>query len=162
MPRQTSTPLQHLAKWLLSNQYTLATAESCTGGGLLAAATAIPGSSQWLNGGIVSYTEEVKEKVLGVSLQTIQQYGVVSSQVAQQMALHALHMFNSSIAVATTGYAGPSGGDKNFPIGTVWIALATSKGVTAKLFHFKGGRTQVQQKAIDAAYRFAWKSLCTN
>ena len=119
---------------------TIATAESCTGGNIAHQITLVPGSSQYFNGGVVCYANEVKINTLGVSIQDIQQYGAVSETVARQMAEGARKRLNTDFAIATTGVAGPDGGSDEKPVGTVWIAVADSTGTIAKKCFFPSTR----------------------
>jgi len=108
----------------------LATAESCTGGLLASTITDVPGASEVFAGGIVSYTDAVKEKVLGVPSGPFRRLGAVSRPVARAMAERARKKFRTDFALATTGFAGPNGGTKEKPVGTVYIALAHRSGTT--------------------------------
>ena len=130
---------------------TLATAESCTGGGIGAALTAVPGSSTVYKGGIISYTNEVKEKLLGVPAEMLAQYGAVSQPVAQAMAEGARKQLQSDIAVSVTGLAGPGGDEYGNPVGTVFIGYADANKSYAKEFHFSGDREAVRNQGICAA-----------
>lgn len=103
---------------------TIGTAESCTGGLIGAALTAIPGSSAVFHGGIIAYDNRIKSKVLGVSPELLKQHGAVSGQVAQAMARGAIETLDVDIAVSVTGIAGPGGGTKQKPVGTVYIGIA--------------------------------------
>lgn len=137
---------------------TLATAESCTGGGIGAALTAIPGSSKIYKGGIVCYTNWVKEQVLGVPGETLEKYGAVSSQVAQAMAQCVKERLQADVAVSVTGLAGPEGDDRGNPVGTVFIGYCDADKVYAAEYHFDGSRQQVREKAIYAALELILKN----
>ena len=130
---------------------TLATAESCTGGGIGAVLTAVPGSSAVYKGGIISYTNEVKEKLLGVSAQVLSVYGAVSAPVAEAMAQGARRTLEADIAVSVTGLAGPGGDEFGNPVGTVFVGYADKECVVSKEFHFEGDRETVRQQTIAAA-----------
>lgn len=130
---------------------TLATAESCTGGGIGAALTAVPGSSAVYKGGIVSYTNEVKEKLLGVPGEMLEAYGAVSAPVAQAMAEGARKTLQTDIAVSVTGLAGPGGDEYGNPVGTVFIGYADENKSYAKEYHFSGDREAVRQQAVQMA-----------
>jgi nicotinamide-nucleotide amidase len=121
---------------LLNKHYTVATAESCTGGQIAALLTSISGSSAYFKGSVVAYDNAVKTQVLGVDAKNISQYGAVSEQVVMQMAQGVQRIMHTDFAVATSGIAGPTGGTPDKPIGTVWIAVASPQSVTASLFHF--------------------------
>jgi len=114
---------------LTAQKKTLALAESCTGGLIANRITNVPGASEIFLGGVVSYANEVKENFLGVHAETLQQHGAVSEKVAREMAMGAREKFGSDFAIAVTGIAGPGGGTKAKPVGTVFIALAASSGV---------------------------------
>ncbi len=135
------------------NGRTLATAESCTGGAIGAALTAIPGSSAVYKGGIISYTNEVKIKELGVHPETLDRLGAVSAEVAQQMALGAKERLASDIAISVTGLAGPTGDDFGNPVGTVYIGYADGACAFAKKFVFGGDREQVRELAVVTALK---------
>ena len=107
----------------------LVTAESCTGGWVSQAVTAIAGSSEWFERGFVVYSNSAKEELLGVRSETLQRYGAVSEQTARELALGALARSKGTISVAVTGVAGPSGGSAEKPVGLVWLAWATSEGL---------------------------------
>ncbi len=130
---------------------TLATAESCTGGGIGSALTAVPGSSAVYKGGIISYTNEVKEKLLGVPAEMLEAYGAVSEPVAQAMAVGARKALQTDIAVSVTGLAGPGCDEYSNPVGTVFIGYADANKSYAKEFHFSGDREAVRNQAICAA-----------
>ena len=130
---------------------TLVTAESCTGGGIGAALTAVPGSSEVYKGDIISYTNWVKENVLGVNTDLLERYGAVSAPVAEQMALGARKVLQADIAVSVTGLAGPGGDEYGNPVGTVFIGYCDSTTTKVFPFCFGGDREAVRNQAIDAA-----------
>ena len=132
---------------------TLVTAESCTGGGIGAALTAISGSSAVYKGGIISYTNEVKHKLLGVDADLLEREGAVSAPVAQVMAIGARCALNADIAVSVTGLAGPGGDEFGNPVGTVYIGYADETVATSRHFLFKGDREAVRAQAVDAALK---------
>ena len=127
---------------------TLSTAESCTGGGIGAALTAVSGSSAVYKGGIISYTNEIKKNLLGVPAAMLAQYGAVSEPVAQAMAEGARKALQTDIAVSVTGLAGPGGDEYGNPVGTVFIGYADKTKSYAKEFHFAGNREDVRNQAI--------------
>lgn len=140
---------QHLGEQLLQRNWRIATAESCTGGGVAAAITAIPGSSAWFEYGIVSYANAAKEKLLGVSRETLEREGAVSEAVVIEMARGVLALSGADIAVAISGVAGPGGGSPEKPVGTVWFAWGTAAGkIKTELKHFEGDRAEVQRLAV--------------
>lgn len=130
---------------------TLVTAESCTGGGIGAALTAIPGSSSVYKGGVISYCNEVKEQVLGVSREVLEQCGAVSSPTAGMMASGVRKLLRADVAVSVTGLAGPDGDEFGNPVGTVYIGYADSANATVQKFCFEGDRESVRTQAIAAA-----------
>ncbi len=130
---------------------TLSTAESCTGGYIAHLITQHPGCSSVYLGGAVAYAYELKESILGVKASTLSEFGAVSEQTVTEMALGAIAHFNTDYSVAVSGIAGPDGGTDDKPVGTVWIAVATRKGVTAKVFSFGNRRLQnIERSAIAA------------
>lgn len=140
-----------LGRDLVACQATLATAESCTGGGLGAAITAVSGSSDWYLGGYVTYSNLRKIRDLGVEAETIERDGAVSETVAKAMAEGTRARTGASIAVSTTGIAGPGGGSREKPVGTVWIGIADSSGVEARRFQLPGDRQVVRRRTMLAA-----------
>lgn len=138
-----------LGEKLLASGWRVATAESCTGGGIAAAITAVAGSSSWFEYGIVSYANSAKEKLLQVNPQTLLDHGAVSQAVVEQMAAGVLRLSGADIAVAVSGVAGPSGGTAEKPVGTVWFAWGLAGGeLRSECFHFVGDRASVQSQAV--------------
>lgn len=130
---------------------TLSLAESCTGGKLASLFTAIPGSSRYFKGGVVSYTNEAKNEILGVSNTEIEEKGAVSRSVVEQMALGAQRIFHSDCAMATSGIAGPGGGSPGKPVGTVWIAVAYKNKLVSEKFQFSNNRESNIIRASNTA-----------
>ncbi|EGC19922.1 CinA family protein [Prevotella multiformis] len=116
---------------LYASGLTIGTAESCTGGRISEAIIAIPGSSDYYKGGIVAYTDEVKEKILGVSHEVLEEKTAVSEEVAREMVLGTIQAIGVDFAIASTGYAGPGGGTKDIPVGTIWLAYGSKNEVRA-------------------------------
>lgn len=143
---------QAVAEALQHHQRTLVAAESCTGGWIAKTLTDLPGSSAWFEAGVVSYSYQAKESLLGVSRQTLERTGAVSEETVLEMVSGALDRFNAGMAVAVTGIAGPSGGTPEKPVGTVWIGWKR-RGAEAKarLFHFAGDREAVRRQTVAAA-----------
>ena len=137
---------------------TLVTAESCTGGGIGAALTAIPGSSEVYKGGIISYTNEMKEKLLGVSRELLTQCGAVSREVAAAMAEGVRKRLCADVAVSVTGLAGPGGDDFGNPVGTVYIGYADANGSCVEKHLFSGNREAVRAQAIQVALQIILKN----
>jgi len=131
--------------------WTIATAESCTGGKLAALLNKHSGSSAWYWGSVVAYDNSVKRNVLGVSQENLDTFGAVSEQVVRQMADGARRVCGTDIAIATSGVAGPTGGTADKPVGTVWIAWATPDGTTAECFHLGRLREQITDRACTKA-----------
>lgn len=132
---------------------TLATAESCTGGGIGDALTAVAGASNVYKGGIISYCNEIKHNLLDVPEEILAQYGAVSDPVAQAMAKGARGALNADVAVSVTGLAGPSGDEYGNPVGTVYIGYADANTCLSRHFLFSGDRESVRGQAIEAALK---------
>lgn len=132
---------------------TLVTAESCTGGGIGSALTAIPGSSEVYKGGIISYCNWVKEHILGVDGAALDTLGAVSAPVAEAMAVGARRVLDADIAVSVTGLAGPGGDDFGHPVGTVFIGYSDCHTTLSREFHFPGNREQVRTAAQEEALK---------
>jgi nicotinamide-nucleotide amidase len=130
----------------------LASAESCTGGGLAEALTRISGSAKWFDRGFVTYSNGAKKEMLGVSQRTLAKNGAVSEPVAREMAAGVLKKTPGDIAVSITGIAGPTGGSRSKPVGLVWFAWAERKGaVQSRAFRFDGGRLEIRRQAVAVA-----------
>lgn len=136
---------------LLSKGLMMGTAESCTGGYIASLITSVPGSSSYFSGGIISYNNEVKHRILGVSSESLLQFGAVSQAVVQEMVTGVIRVLGCDCAVATSGIAGPSGGSPEKPVGTVWIAAACREQITTNLFHFSGTRQDIIEQASSQA-----------
>ena len=139
---------------------TLATAESCTGGMIGERITAVPGSSKVYKGGIISYTNEIKQNLLGVDKTLLEKEGAVSAPVAKAMAEGARRVLSADIAVSVTGLAGPGGDDRGNPVGTVYIGYADEKGAEAVSFLFAGDRDAVRIQASEAALELILSKNC--
>ena len=129
----------------------LATAESLTGGGIGQAITAVSGASAVFAGGIISYTNEVKHKVLGVPVEILDTCGAVSAPVAKAMAEGARKVIGADVAVSVTGLAGPDGDEVGNPVGTVFIGYADEQTAFAREYHFTGDRAGIREQTIEAA-----------
>ena len=130
---------------------TLATAESLTGGGIGSELTSVSGSSAVYKGGVISYTNEIKEKILGVRKETLEQFGAVSAPVAEEMVSGVRKLLGVDIAVSVTGLAGPGGDDFGNPVGTVYIGYEDCTHRFSKRYHFEGNRESVRIQTIHAA-----------
>jgi nicotinamide-nucleotide amidase len=141
-----------LGKKLEQKNWSLATAESCTGGGVAYFITNSPGTSTWFERGFVTYSNESKQEMLGVKEQTLGTKGAVSSETAKEMAEGALHHSRAQVSLAITGIAGPTGGSKDKPIGTVWFGWAgTTFKTVAYCEQISGDRAAVREKSIAIA-----------
>lgn len=151
-----------LGRLLTSKNATLATAESCTGGKIAQVITSVPGASNYFKGSVVSYATETKISVLGISSELIKEHSVVSFEVVKEMALAAKRMMNTDYAIATTGNAGPSKGDGNSEIGTVFIAIATPNDLIVEEFNFGQPRVKVIDRAVNKAFEMLQKEILKN
>ena len=152
--------VDNLAALLLEKRLMMGTAESCTGGMIAHLITSKAGSSAYFKGSVVSYCNEVKQQVLGVSAKDLLDYGAVSQPVVEQMALGAVRVLGCDCAVATSGIAGPSGAVPGKPVGTVWIAAAYKDEVTSQCFHFSADRAGNIEAASEAALTMLYQWLC--
>lgn len=152
MHKDLDRAIENLATTLvqkaIATKITITTAESCTGGLLSGAITNISGSSNVFSYGFVTYANEAKTKMLGVSKDTLKQYGAVSEETAAAMATGALSVANADIAVSVTGIAGPTGGSATKPVGLVYISTATKKEIITKRFVFDGNRHQIRLQTV--------------
>ena len=153
---ETNDIARKIVETLTQKGRTVATAESCTGGAIAAAITAIPGSSAIFKGGIVAYSNEVKANVLGVSEETLATHGAVSEETVLQMAQGARALLKTDYAVATSGSAGPGGGTPEKPVGTVWMAIAAGDKTSAYCLR---QNDQGRNKNIELAVRHALQFL---
>ena len=151
---KTQNIVIELAEVLSTSGETMATAESCTGGWIGQVCTDLPGSSAWFNGGIISYSNAAKQKLLAVPEQALIQQGAVSEAVASAMAEGALAALDADYSVAVTGIAGPDGGTEEKPVGTVWVAWCVSgRAPMATRFQFTGDRKQIRERTVAAALK---------
>ncbi|MBP2673641.1 MAG: hypothetical protein H6Q84_481 [Deltaproteobacteria bacterium] len=158
--RLTDAAASRLGGLLRSSGKTLAVAESCTGGLLAGAITAVPGSSDYFLGGVVAYHDDVKKGALGVPTRLLETHGAVSSEVAAAMAEGVLERFPTDVSIATTGVAGPGGGSLEKPVGTVWVAVAFRDGVRySHRFRFRGDRGKVRRETVRACLAVAAELL---
>jgi len=140
--------LTELANALIRKRQTLATVESCTGGGIAAKCTDLAGSSEWFIGGVITYSNAMKIQ-LGVSQIDIESSGAVSRTVVEQMASKGLEYCQSDWCIAVSGVAGPGGGSMEKPVGTVWLAWAGPNLLRSESAFFSGDRVQVRQQTVD-------------
>lgn len=143
---------KQLGEFLQEQAWSISTAESCTGGGVAATITDIPGSSAWFQRGYITYCNQAKIDMLGVSADSLANHGAVSEVVAKQMAEGALNKSQANIAIATTGIAGPEGGSKDKPVGMVCFAWAFQHKATISTTKiFAGDRLSIRHQAIEYA-----------
>ena len=140
---------EQLGQKLLSRNWTLCTAESCTGGGVAAVITKIAGSSEWFEYGIVSYANAAKIKLLNVQTTTLEKFGAVSEETVTEMLKGVLTLSGAHVGIAVSGIAGPSGGTEEKPIGTVWFAVGECEKFQTFHQRFSGDRDSIQQQAIE-------------
>ncbi|RNL91078.1 competence/damage-inducible protein A [Sinomicrobium pectinilyticum] len=160
---ESDEPLEVLlGKLLADKKKTLAAAESCTGGMVSERMTSAPGASVYFRGGVVSYATETKADVLGVPQELIDKHSVVSAEVAEAMATGVRKLLKSDFAVSTTGNAGPTKGDSDAEIGTVYIGIATPKGVYSQKFNFGNHREKVLNKAVNKTLEMLWEEILKN
>ena len=147
-------PAQEIGDILRQKGLTLGTVESATGGLIASTITDIPGSSDYFKGSLVSYSNEIKMKVVGVSEETLERYGAVSSEVAEQMASGGKRVLDVDICLADTGIAGPGGATEDKPVGLFYLGMACPGGVIVKKHVFEGSREQNKQLAVKAALKW--------
>lgn len=147
--KEDKTIAQVLGELLLERELTVATAESCTGGNIAHRIVQVPGSSAYFLGSVVSYSNDVKANVLGVPRSDISSHGAVSREVAEAMAKGAAKLMRTDCAIATSGIAGPDGGTKYKPVGTVWIAVKYGDQTVSECLHFAGDRNTVIESATN-------------
>ncbi|MEM0516413.1 CinA family protein [Pseudoalteromonas sp. YIC-827] len=155
----TQTLAAQLGVILTDKQMMITTAESCTGGGIAYAITDTPGSSHYFAEAAVTYSNEAKQERLGVSAQTLAQFGAVSEQTVVEMARGAAHTAQADVAVVTSGIAGPDGGSDDKPVGLVWFAVYFDQQVYTEERHFMGDRAYVREQAISHALDMVVKIL---
>lgn len=148
------TLLQEVTQQLAQRGETITCAESCTGGLLAAALTRLPGSSAWFETGFVTYSNEAKQRLLGVSADSLRQYGAVSEAVVHEMAAGARQAADADYALSISGIAGPGGGSPEKPVGTVCFGLADRQTTYARTARFNGNRDEIRRQAVDFALAF--------
>ena len=140
-----------LGRALIVREWRVSTAESCTGGWIAKALTDVPGSSQWFDSGVVSYSNAAKEQLLGVPRELLEAHGAVSEAVVRAMAEGVRARIGVDLAIAVSGIAGPGGGTADKPVGTVWFAWATPQGTSAECREFGGDREAVRRFSVAHA-----------
>ena len=156
---ETMTPEEKAVKLLGEAGYTVSTAESCTGGLLAGTLINVPGASQVINAGFITYSNEAKMAHLGVLEDTLEKYGAVSEQTARQMAEGAAKHGPADVGISTTGIAGPDGGTKDKPVGLVYIGCCVRGSVTVKECRFSGTRKEIRMSAVLSALELLNKCL---
>ena len=151
MKRKSESMEVEIGRLLMQRGLKLGLAESCTGGLVGHLITNVPGSSEYFMGGVISYAYETKVSILGVSWDTLKNYGAVSHETVLEMARGAKKLFDVDIAVSISGIAGPGGGSEGKPIGTTWVGLAANDGEWTREFHFDGDREENKASSADAA-----------
>lgn len=153
------TVAEILGSLLTKKQFTVSTAESCTGGNIAHEITAVAGCSSYFKGTVVAYANEVKQNVLGVSQETLEKEGAVSEPTVRQMVEGVAQKLHTNCAIATSGIAGPGGGTDEKPVGTVWIAATANGKTVSELYHFAGNRSRVINHATTMAQLMLIKML---
>ncbi len=157
-----ASPVEQLSAKLRNMSLMIATAESCTGGMLASALTALPGSSEIFERGFVTYSNEAKQELLEVPADILRQHGAVSAQTANAMVRGAIKHSRAEIAVAVTGIAGPGGGSDDKPVGLVYIAYGAKDGaIQCGQYNFKGDRAAIREQTVDSALKALVKFLDT-
>ena len=151
MKRKPESMEVEIGRLLMQRGLKLGLAESCTGGLVGHLITNVPGSSEYFMGGVISYAYEAKVSILGVSWNTLKNYGAVSHETVLEMARGAKKIFNVDVAVSISGIAGPGGGSEDKPVGTTWVGLVATDGEWTREFHFDGDREENKASSADAA-----------
>jgi PncC family amidohydrolase len=151
--------LNDIARSLIKKKLSLSICESCTGGMLGTFITSEPGSSKYFCGGVIAYSDEVKQRVVGVRQATLSKYGAVSAEVVREMAQGVLKRFKADISISITGIAGPTGGTKKKPVGLVYLCVATRQHVAVENCMFKGSRNQIRREACKKVLRLLKRLL---
>lgn len=150
---------EKIVRFLNEHNMTITTVESCTGGLIAARLVNVSGASNVFSEGYVTYSEDAKTKMVGVNPETIKKYNVVSEEVAYEMASGGAKTANADVAVSVTGVAGPLGGTKDIPVGTVCIGVYYKNKVITEKFLFNGDRLQVRNQAVDKALEMVWNEF---
>lgn len=150
---------EKIVRFLNEHNMMITTVESCTGGLIAARLVNVSGASNVFSEGYVTYSEDAKTKMVGVNTETIKKYNVVSEEVAYEMASGGAKTANADVAVSVTGVAGPLGGTKDIPVGTVCIGVYYKNKVITEKFLFNGDRLQVRNQAVDKALEMVWNEF---
>lgn len=152
---------EKIVQALKNKNYTITTAESCTGGLLAGRILNVAGASAVYNEGHITYSNEAKERLLGVAHDTLEKYGAVSRQTAAEMAKGAACVANAEVGLSTTGIAGPGGGTPEKPVGLVYVGCSINGQVTVEECRFKGNREENRNAAVEAVLQLLWEQLVT-
>lgn len=150
---------EKIVRFLNEHNMMITTVESCTGGLIAARLVNVSGASNVFSEGYVTYSEDAKTKMVGVNPETIKKYNVVSEEVAYEMASGGAKTANADVAVSVTGVAGPLGGTKDIPVGTVCIGVYYKNKVITEKFLFNGDRLQIRNQAVDKALEMVWNEF---
>jgi nicotinamide-nucleotide amidase len=151
---------EQLGECLIARKMKLAVAESCTGGWLAKVITDLPGSSDWFNGSLVTYSNEAKQRILGVQKATLDEFGAVSGETVLEMSDGILSHMEADVALSISGIAGPGGGSGDKPVGLVWFSWGRpDKPVLAEFHHFEGDREAVRRQAVEKALQLLLNML---
>lgn len=161
MDKALETLSADIGKILTEKGFSLSTAESCTGGLLSHVLTGVSGSSSYFIGGVVAYSNPIKESILGVDSNTLAQHGAVSQETAIEMAAGIREKFKTDFGLSTTGIAGPTGGTPTKPVGLVWMGISSPAGTQAFEGHFSGGREGIKNSTVQEILSRLIKSLTT-
>jgi PncC family amidohydrolase len=142
---------QKVQEFCLRKGWSVAVAESCTGGLLGGSLTALAGSSEYFLGGVIAYSNDLKTSLLNIPSTLLDSEGAVSMLVVEAMAQGVAAVTNADCGISVTGVAGPSGGTPEKPVGTVWVAVSLPSGMTSRLYNFSGNRDEVREQAVQAA-----------
>ena len=143
----------------LEKKLTVTTAESCTGGMIASSIVSISGSSAIFKSSVMTYSNDMKSKILNIPLKLINENGAVSKIIAYTMASNVLDLMNSDLSIAVTGIAGPSGGSKNKPVGLVYIGIGTKQNIVTKRYLFKGNRLKIRQETTLESLKLSNKII---
>jgi PncC family amidohydrolase len=144
-------PAQKVQELCLRRGWSIAVAESCTGGLLGGSLTDLPGSSGYFLGGVIAYSNDLKTSLLNIPSTLLDSEGAVSRPVVEAMAQGVAAVTNADCGISVTGVAGPSGGTPEKPVGTVWVAVSLPSGTVSRLFTFSGDRRVIREKTVEAA-----------
>lgn len=146
---------EKLMELLLDKEYTITTVESCTGGLLMGTILNVSGASQCVNAGYITYSNDAKERIVGVKKKTLESFGAVSKETAREMAIGGARVANANVSIGVTGIAGPSGGTQEKPVGLVYIACFVNGEIEVRAHQFEGRRDMVRAQSINEAMKLA-------